>query len=180
MARYDRSKKPDPLVQQVLDVLGQYERNHPEALIEARRGNYDFIYIRIIDPDFEGIARKKSRKNRIWPLLYQLPDEIVSNIGSLVLVTPEEAPHNGSSINFDHPLTPLPIPDFSAPRETSFLQQTISTNGHQQEAAETILVPLQPAEAEAVKQMADSEGVEHSDLIRGWVQEKLQLAPSHA
>jgi len=180
MARYDRSKKPDPLVQQVLDVLAEYERNHAHALIEARRGNYDFIYIRIIDPDFQGIERRKSRKDKVWPLLYKLPGEIISDIGSLVLVTPEEAPHNGSSIDFDHPLPPLPIPDFSAPRETSFLQQTTSTNGNQQEAAETILIPLQPEEAEAVKQMADSEGVEHSDLIRGWVREKLQLFPSYA
>lgn len=180
MARYDRSRTPDPLVLQVLDVLAEYERNHPEALIEARRGNYDFIYIRIIDPDFEGIERRKLRKAKVWPLLYQLPSEIISNIGSLVLVTPEEAPHNASSIDFDHPLPPLPIPDFSAPQETTLLQQTTSTNGNQQEVAETILIPLQSEEAEAIKQIADSEGVEHSDLIRAWVQEKLQLAPSYA
>jgi len=38
---------------------------------------------------------------------------------------------------------------------------------------ETILVRLQPQEAKAVKQIAKSEGIEHTALIRGWVLEKL-------
>lgn len=37
----------------------------------------------------------------------------------------------------------------------------------------TIWVPLQPQEVEAVKQIADAQGVEFSSLIRGWVLEKL-------
>lgn len=37
----------------------------------------------------------------------------------------------------------------------------------------TVWVSLQPQEVEAVRQIADSEGVEFSTLIRGWVLEKL-------
>jgi len=37
----------------------------------------------------------------------------------------------------------------------------------------TVWVPLQPQEVEAVKQIADSQGIELSTLIRGWVLEKL-------
>lgn len=37
----------------------------------------------------------------------------------------------------------------------------------------TVYVSLQPQEVEAVKQIADFQGVESSTLIRGWVLEKL-------
>ncbi len=40
----------------------------------------------------------------------------------------------------------------------------------------TILVHLQPQEVVAVKQIAQSKGIEHTALIRGWVLEKLQAA----
>ena len=39
---------------------------------------------------------------------------------------------------------------------------------------ETVGVPLQPQEVEAIKRMAESQGVEFSTLIRGWVLEKLR------
>jgi len=39
---------------------------------------------------------------------------------------------------------------------------------------ETVGVPLQPQEVEAIKRMAESQGIEFSTLIRGWVLEKLR------
>ena len=75
MARIDRSKNPDPQVQQVLDVLAEYECAHPNALIEARRTAYDFIHVRIIDSDFEGVY-DFDRDAEITPLLQKLPDEM--------------------------------------------------------------------------------------------------------
>lgn len=166
---YNRRKNPDSQVQQVLNVLIEYERAHPNALIEARRGNYDFILIRIIDPDLNLMARSE-REDTIWLLLDKLPGKIISNIGSLVLVTPEEAPYSGSSIEFDHPLPPLPIPNFSE-------EMPEATNGHQNE---TISIPLQLEEAEAVKQLAFSQGVSDGALIQGWVREKIKLSEVHA
>jgi predicted DNA binding CopG/RHH family protein len=41
---------------------------------------------------------------------------------------------------------------------------------------EPVLVPLQPQEVEAVKRIAESEGVEYVALIRGWVLEKLHTS----
>jgi hypothetical protein len=52
-----------------------------------------------------------------------------------------------------------------------------TTNGSQNEM---LSVPLCAEEFEALRQIADSEGVEHSELIRGWVREKLQLSPTYA
>jgi predicted DNA binding CopG/RHH family protein len=42
-----------------------------------------------------------------------------------------------------------------------------------QRKSKSVWVPLQPQEMEAVKQIADSQGVEFSTLIRSWVLEKL-------
>ncbi len=42
-----------------------------------------------------------------------------------------------------------------------------------QRRAQSVWVSLQPQEVEAVKQIADAQGVEFSTLIRGWVLEKL-------
>ena len=41
---------------------------------------------------------------------------------------------------------------------------------------ETVLVRLQPQEVEAVKRIADSKGIGHAALIRGWVLEKLHTS----
>ena len=40
--------------------------------------------------------------------------------------------------------------------------------------AQTVSVPLQPQEIEEIKRIADSQGVEFSALLRGWVLEKLR------
>ncbi len=173
MARYDRSKNPDPQVQQVLNILVEYEQKHPAALIEAKRGNYDFIYLRIIDSHFHKLSGLE-RQSEVWRILEQLPDEVSRDIMMVVLVTPEEAPHSGSSIEFDDPLPEYPIPDFSeegfSQSENGYATNGTSTNG------EAILVPLEAQEVDAVKELAQSEGISDGDLVRGWVLEKLQLA----
>lgn len=171
MARYNSSKKQDSQVQQVLNVLATYKAVHPNALIEAYRDKYDFISVRVIDPAFEGVYDLE-RETEINPLLERLPDEIYCDIMGLVLVTPEEAPHNGSSIEFDHPLPPLPIPNFN--------EQPSATNGHQNSAIATwdemLTVPLQHREAEAVRQLAQSQGLSDGALVQEWVRERLQVS----
>jgi hypothetical protein len=57
MARIDRCLQPDRQVQQILDILTEYERTHPQAQIEGRRQNPVSIRLRIIDPDFQGMDR---------------------------------------------------------------------------------------------------------------------------
>ena len=103
MARIDRSVQPDEQVQQVLDVLGEYERLHPQARIEARRHSLVSIRLRIIDPDFHGRDRLE-REPDIWKLLQTLPEEVFVNITMLLLLTPEEADQSFASQEFDHPI----------------------------------------------------------------------------
>ena len=103
MARIDRSAKPDIQVQQILDVLTEYERSHQQAQIEGRRHNPVSIRLRIIDPDFQGMDRIE-REPEIWKLLSKLPEEVFVNITMLLLLTPEEAEHSLASQEFDHPI----------------------------------------------------------------------------
>jgi stress-induced morphogen len=104
MARIDRSDKPDVQVQQVLDVLAEYEHAHPQAQIEGRRHNPVSIRLRIIDPDFQGVARL-DREPEIWQLLKTLSEEVFVNITMLLLLTPDEAEHSLASQEFDHPVS---------------------------------------------------------------------------
>ena len=102
MARIDRSTKPDVQVQQILDVLTEYERSHQQAQIEGRRYNPVSIRLRIIDPDFRGKDRIE-REPEIWKLLSKLPEEVFVNI-TMLLLTPEEAKHSLASQEFEHPI----------------------------------------------------------------------------
>ena len=103
MARRDRSMQPDPQVQQILDVLAEYERAHPRAQIEGRRHSPVSIRLRIIDPDFQGKDRLE-REPELWTLLQRLPEEVFVNITMLLLLTPEEAEKSFASQEFEHPV----------------------------------------------------------------------------
>jgi len=110
-------------------------------------GKFSFHIIRV-KPDFsrctlksQAIAYHSTKKNRLNQILRQL--------SLLVLVTPEEAPHSGSSIEFDHPLPAFPIPDFSEEGvdqwENGHGMNGTSPNG------EAVLVALEAQEVDAVK-----------------------------
>jgi hypothetical protein len=103
MARVDRSIHPDVQVQQILDILTEYERAHPQAQIEGRRHSPVSIRLRIIDPDFHGRDRIE-REPEIWTLLQRLPEEVFVNITMLLLLTPEEAEKSYASQEFEHPI----------------------------------------------------------------------------
>lgn len=166
MARIDRSDQPNEKVEQILDILTEYERAHPNALIEARQTFYSTIHIRIIDPDFAGVD-DLDRDAKIWPLLKPLPEDVFCKITMLILVTPTEAHHSGSSIEFDHPLPPL--------EQTSFWDSIGLKNGAFSEE-NALFVPLELEEAQSVKQIATSQGLSDGDLVREWILEKIQLA----
>ena len=87
MAQRERSDPPDVQSQQLLDVLAEYKRVHPNAQIEGRRHNPVAIRLRIIDPDFQGMDRLE-REPAIWKLLHRLPEEVFVNITMVLLLTP--------------------------------------------------------------------------------------------
>ena len=103
MRRFDRSEKPDQAVQQALEALAPYEAAHPAARIEARRHNPVSIRLRIIDRDFERVD-KVSREEMVWTFLDTLPDDVVSDITMVILLTPDEAAQSVASFEFDNPV----------------------------------------------------------------------------
>lgn len=103
MSRIDRSKKPDPGVQQILDALAPYEEKHAKAEIVAYRQSPHVIRVRIIDPDFRRLGRG-ARESKIWPLLERLPEETISDITTLLLLTPDEATRSFANSEFEDPV----------------------------------------------------------------------------
>ncbi len=79
MTRNSRNNRRDAQVQQVLDVLAEHKRFHPDCRIEVRRQNLVSIRIRIVDPDFEG-KNRVDREPEVWTILKTLPEDVFANI----------------------------------------------------------------------------------------------------
>ena len=97
--------KTDIAVRQILDALSKYEDTHPQAQIEAYRQNSYTIRARIIDPDFQELSWT-DRFEIAWRLLENLPEDILSQMDLLVLLTPEEGATSFANAEFDHPQPP--------------------------------------------------------------------------
>ncbi len=98
-----RTKRPDPVVRQIVDALKPYEAQHPRAEIEVYRQNSVSVRIRIIDPDFAGKSRV-AREEEIWAAFNSLPENVVSEVTLLLLLTEKEAKDSFASFDFDNPL----------------------------------------------------------------------------
>ena len=103
----ERDNRLDPQMQQVLDVLTEYENAHPNAQIAVRRQNSVSIRIRIIDSDFQGVDWV-DREPEVWQILSKLPDEVFVNITMLLLLTPKEAADSLANQEFENPI-PSPL-----------------------------------------------------------------------
>lgn len=98
-----RVKRPDPTLRRFVKALEKYAAAHPRARIEAYRHTSVSIRVRIIDPDFEGRTRVE-REDEIWPLFEDLPEDFVSQLSLLLLLTPQEARKSFASLEFDNPV----------------------------------------------------------------------------
>jgi hypothetical protein len=100
-----KSEKPDAEVQQILDVLAEYQHIHKKAEIDVRRRHEVSIHIRIIDPDIRGLNRVE-RYPEVGKILRKLPGEVYADITLLLLLTPEEAPNSLANMDFENPIVP--------------------------------------------------------------------------
>jgi stress-induced morphogen len=93
----------DKNIDALMKALANYEAKHPQAQIEAfRQGSYS-IRIRVVDPDFKKIG-KADRHDLIWDILDQLPEEVLSEISTILLLTPEEQKKSFANMEFDDPV----------------------------------------------------------------------------
>lgn len=97
-----RTKRPDRLLKALVTALGRYERRHPRARIEAYRRNSVSVRIRVINPEFRGLARSE-REEEVWRAFDNLPDETVAEISMLLLLTPDEATESVANADFENP-----------------------------------------------------------------------------
>lgn len=103
MAVHWRGKRPDPQAKQILDALQPYQKDHPQAEIEAYRQNSVSVRIRILNPEFTGKSRAQ-REEEVWAVLNQLSEETAAEISQLLLFTPDEAKQSFASFEFDEPI----------------------------------------------------------------------------
>jgi stress-induced morphogen len=86
----------------LMKTLEAYEARHPRAEIEGYLEDSFSIKLRIVDPDFQGVSRT-DRHNAIWRELETLPEETLSYLSILLLLTPEERKTSFASLEFDDP-----------------------------------------------------------------------------
>ncbi len=98
-----RVKRPDPVLRQIVTALGEYDKSHPDAEIEAYRQNSVSVRIRILNSEFAGRTRVQ-REEEVWTCLDKLPEEASAEISLLLLLTPEEAKNSFASFEFDDPI----------------------------------------------------------------------------
>ncbi len=103
MPRQKVKTAPDADVLALLEILESYKEAHPRAEVAAYRQNSACIRIRIIDPAFKKWDRA-DRHDRIWELFDGLPDDIVSQITILLLLTPDETKTSIANMDFENPI----------------------------------------------------------------------------
>jgi hypothetical protein len=95
--------KSDEVIEKIIEVLDAYAADHPTAQIDLYRQNAVSVRIRIIDPGFDGRG-KPQRSHQAWQYLERLPDDVQSDISTILLLTPEETKASFANFEFDDPI----------------------------------------------------------------------------
>jgi hypothetical protein len=95
--------KSDSIIERIIESLRAYEADHPEAQIDIYRQNSVSVRIRIIDPILVG-KTKVDRSKKVWQYLNSLPDDVQSDISTLILLTPEETKMSFANFEFEDPV----------------------------------------------------------------------------
>lgn len=101
------AKKPRPRlsIDELNAVLKEYRAAHPAASTEVYRYSPVSLRVRVVDPGFKGM-NKPERSRQVWPLLRTLPDDVLSELSMVVLVSPDEVETSIASRDFDAPVVP--------------------------------------------------------------------------
>jgi stress-induced morphogen len=103
MKRKRDNDRADLDEQTIRDALSEHKKAHPGAKTDIQRRNSVSIRIRITDPDFEGLDLVE-RDNQVWKILEKLPEDVLSQISLLLLLTPKEAKKSLADLEFDRPV----------------------------------------------------------------------------
>jgi hypothetical protein len=95
--------KPDAIIDEIKQVLGSYEKDHPSAKIDLYRQNSASVRVRIIDSDFDGMSNRE-RNDLIWKYLEPLSEDSQGDLSMLVLLTPGETVKSMANLEFEDPV----------------------------------------------------------------------------
>ena len=93
----------DEIINRIIVALRAYQADHPRAQIDLYRQNSVSVRVRIIDPDLAG-QNKIDRSKAAWKYLNSLPDEVQSDLSSLILLAPEETRMSFANFEFEDPV----------------------------------------------------------------------------
>jgi stress-induced morphogen len=93
----------DSVIDRMIEALQAYESDHRNAQIDIYRQNSVSVRVRIIDPDFAG-QTKIERSKEAWKYLNSLPDEVQSDLSTLILLTPDETRKSFANFEFEDPV----------------------------------------------------------------------------
>ncbi len=94
--------RSDTVIQQIISALEGYQTNNPHSKIDLYRQNTVSVRVRIIDPSFVGQG-KSQRSSTVWKFLDPLPEEVIADISTLLLLTPEESKTSFANFEFEDP-----------------------------------------------------------------------------
>ena len=93
----------DPTLDRIIQALKTYEADHPDSQIDLYRQNSVSVRVRIIDPAFAG-CNKIERSKSVWHYLNELPEDIQSDISTLILLVPDETGMSFANYEFNEPI----------------------------------------------------------------------------
>jgi len=95
--------KTDTTLEQVGVALERYQSEHPAARISMYRQNSASVRVRIVDPVFVGMSRP-DRSDYVWKYLETLPDDVQSDISTVLLLTADEIDRSFGNFEFENPI----------------------------------------------------------------------------
>jgi len=84
-------------------ALERYQEGHSRAEVVLYRQNPVSVRIRVVDPDFAGRSRPE-RNREVWGYFDEIPERVVADISSLLLLTPDETATSFANVEFDDPV----------------------------------------------------------------------------
>lgn len=93
----------DKIIEQIIEALDGFQADHPASEIDVYRQNKFSVRIRIVDCGFENQTRPE-RNKLVWGYLKKLPDEVQSDISTVLLLTPGEKKDSFANYEFDDPI----------------------------------------------------------------------------
>jgi hypothetical protein len=87
--------------------MRDYEAEHPDAQIDVYRHSPVSVRLRIIDPEFARRG-KPDRSDQVWRYLERMPEEVQSDISTVLLLAPDETQTSFANFEFEDPVRAIP------------------------------------------------------------------------